>query len=357
GSAVTSIGKEAFYECTGLTGTLNIPDSVTTIGQDSFKYCNFNNVNVSSSNNHYGLATNVGDAHILVAKNGDQCLKNYGSNDIIGKIAFGTLTIPDSEDVTLIGEGAFGGCSGLTGTLTIPSRVTSIGEGAFRECSFNEVVNNSSIFSLINSAGITADKLSQTNPGFMLTTLDIPQDGDVDMNIKNIVFACGDDITIPSNINGHKVISIGDPNSKDFDDGYIAFAGSNMEKLDSNLVNEIYGRSFYNCRYLTKADFPNVKKIYDSAFENTKNLRKISLPKIEAISAEAFEFDNSINWVEIDASRNPEAEGMNIEQIFGEHNSSANGKLHNTSSDGTYKEQWLNKLCGGGDHHGWKWDN
>ena len=45
----------------------------------------------------------------------------------------GTITIPSS--VTTIGDGAFQGCSGFTGTLTIPSSVTSIGTWAFSSCS------------------------------------------------------------------------------------------------------------------------------------------------------------------------------------------------------------------------------
>lgn len=58
----------------------------------------------------------------------------------IGDFAFdgcsgftGTLTIPGS--VTEIGTNAFMDCSGFTGTLTIPGRVTKIGINAFRSCS------------------------------------------------------------------------------------------------------------------------------------------------------------------------------------------------------------------------------
>ena len=58
----------------------------------------------------------------------------------IGKWAFdncsgltGSLTIP--EGVTSIGYCAFRGCSGLTGSLTIPEGVTSIGDKAFYNCS------------------------------------------------------------------------------------------------------------------------------------------------------------------------------------------------------------------------------
>ena len=39
------------------------------------------------------------------------------------------------QNITAIGDGAFEGCSGLTGSLTIPSSVTTIGESAFYGCS------------------------------------------------------------------------------------------------------------------------------------------------------------------------------------------------------------------------------
>ena len=58
----------------------------------------------------------------------------------IGEFAFykcsgltGTLTIPSS--VNTIGNDAFNGCSGFTGSLTIPNSVTTIGPQAFAECS------------------------------------------------------------------------------------------------------------------------------------------------------------------------------------------------------------------------------
>lgn len=39
GSSVTSIGKRAFYKCNKLSGTLNIPNSVTTIADEAFRSC------------------------------------------------------------------------------------------------------------------------------------------------------------------------------------------------------------------------------------------------------------------------------------------------------------------------------
>ena len=82
---VTSIGKYAFFWCSGLT-SITIPNSVTSIGEHAFANCS-------------GLTS---------------------------------ITIPNS--VTSIGNGAFSGCSGLT-SITIPNSVTSIGNGAFLGCS------------------------------------------------------------------------------------------------------------------------------------------------------------------------------------------------------------------------------
>ena len=83
-NSVTSIGKYAFYGCSGLT-SVTIPNSVTSIGNYSFWGC-------------FGLTS---------------------------------VTIPNS--VTSIGNYAFRYCSGLT-SVTIPNSVASIGNGAFSGC-------------------------------------------------------------------------------------------------------------------------------------------------------------------------------------------------------------------------------
>jgi len=73
---VTSIGSDAFYDCSGLAALL-IPNSVTNLGNGAFEYC--------------GGLTNI----------------SIGTN------------------VTTIGSAAFASCSNLTG-IAIPRGVTSI---------------------------------------------------------------------------------------------------------------------------------------------------------------------------------------------------------------------------------------
>jgi len=86
-NTVTSIGYCAFRGVQGLT-SIEIPDSVTNIGENAFAFC-------------YDLT--------------------------------GDLTIPNSVDT--IGAGAFFYCQGFGGTLTIGESVVFIGDEAFRNCS------------------------------------------------------------------------------------------------------------------------------------------------------------------------------------------------------------------------------
>ena len=84
-NSVKSIGRAAFYECSGLA-SITIPNSVISIGSAAFYECS-------------GLAS---------------------------------ITIPNS--VTSISDDAFAGCSGLT-SVTIGNNVTNIGSFAFDDCS------------------------------------------------------------------------------------------------------------------------------------------------------------------------------------------------------------------------------
>ncbi len=107
-NSVTSIGKYAFYGCSGLT-SITIPNSVTSIGESAFNGCS-------------GLTS-------VTIPNSVTSIGQYAFCDCSGLTS---VTIPNS--VTSIGDYAFEGCSGLT-SVTIPNSVTSIGDGAFSYCS------------------------------------------------------------------------------------------------------------------------------------------------------------------------------------------------------------------------------
>ena len=133
--SVTSIGALAFYGCTKLTGDLTIPDSVTAIGSSAFSGCTGFNGSLSlpaaltaiEGNVFYGCTGLTGSLTLPAV------LTTIGNDAFSGCAGLtGGLTLPAT--LTTIGNSAFSGCTGLTGGLSIPSGVTAIGSSAFSGC-------------------------------------------------------------------------------------------------------------------------------------------------------------------------------------------------------------------------------
>ena len=102
--SVTSIGDRAFYGCPSLKSIV-IPDGVTSIGDKAFYYCE-------------SLKSIVIPASVT----------SIGEDAFCHCSSFLSIVIPDG--VTSIGDGAFMSCESLE-SIVIPDSVTSIGEFAF----------------------------------------------------------------------------------------------------------------------------------------------------------------------------------------------------------------------------------
>ena len=160
GCPVTGIGANAFSTCSGLTGTLAIPDSVTYIGDYAFQNCS-------------GLSN---------------------------------VTVPDS--VTSLGFDAFSGCSGLT-SVTLPSGLTSISEGLFSGCSgLTTVVMPVSVTRIERYAFLGCQSLTNITIPATVTSIEDEAfsgcnglaDGDGFVIVRDVLYGyCGDaaEITIP----------------------------------------------------------------------------------------------------------------------------------------------------------------
>ncbi|MDE6321363.1 MAG: leucine-rich repeat domain-containing protein [Muribaculaceae bacterium] len=129
-ASVTTIGDDAFRDSWALT-EVTIPSTVTSIGSGAFTYCNhLASVTIPNSITRIGYMTFFDCAELT-----DVSIPNSVTE--IGEFAFyycsrlTELSIPSS--VTVIGDNAFRGCRGVT-SVTIPASVAYIGQEAFVAC-------------------------------------------------------------------------------------------------------------------------------------------------------------------------------------------------------------------------------
>ena len=134
GKMVTQIADNGFANCTALK-QINLPDNINIIGEQAFSGCSsLNSINIPD---------------------GTSVIGNYA---FYGCSSLSSVTIPDG--VTSIGVHVFEGCYSLT-SVVIPDSVTSIGEYAFEGCeSLTSVVIPNSVTSIGDSAFIGCDSLT-----------------------------------------------------------------------------------------------------------------------------------------------------------------------------------------------------
>lgn len=243
---VTHIEENAFDGCTGLTGPLTIPESVTVIKSYAFSGCS-------------GLT--------------------------------GPLTIPDN--VIAIEKWAFLGCSGLTGPLTIPETVSYIGSCAFDDeillgykrrrflnADFHEIVEAELQNAWTDEWGVrySQDRKLLLKAPNDIKSYSIPYGTEV--ICSRAFFECEhlENLVIPNTIE-----AIGD----------LAFVRcySLLDLKIPDSVTHIGDEAFYDCLYLKKIELSNsIKTIGEYTFGYCQDLDDIRIPaSVKYIATGAFD--------------------------------------------------------------------
>ena len=260
----TSIGPGAFSTCTSLT-SLSLVGSFQTIGEHAFASCN--------SLTSLSLTCDVQkiDDYAFLTCNSLTSLSLTGDIQKIGDYAFyfcpslKTVTLPKS--LTSIGLLAFGSCTSLD-SIEIPGTVTEIGGFAF---------SNSGLTSVKIDEGVQSTGAHMFNSCAKLTTVTFPE---------SLTTIADGSFAYCSNLNHVKipasVTSI----------GYAAFSNcTSLSKITlQDGVKTIGADAFYSCKELTSITLPDsVTDIGKEAFGNCSKLESITIPKnVTTIEPDTF---------------------------------------------------------------------
>ena len=266
-NGVTYIGVDAFFQCDRIT-SVTFPDSVTTIGRSAFSWCDrLATVNLSAN-----LET-ISDSAFYSTAIKSITIPNGVTQ--IGTHAFGSCysltsaTIPES--VENIGQGAFGGCKKLASVI-IPESVTKIEYGAFRDCtSLENIAIPSSVtdiesYAFSGCSSLTGITVDASNTAFSSDENGVLFNKDKTRLINYPVANTRTSYIIPDSVT--EIASKAFSGCANLTDITIPYGATNIESY-----------AFSGCTGITSIVIPDsVTAIGYDAFRNCSNLSAITLP-------------------------------------------------------------------------------
>ena len=237
-----SIAENAFYGCMNIT-SINIPSSVTSIGEYAFRSCT--GLPVSENQLRYAdtyLIEGIDqDATSYVIKDGTKWIGDGAFKSWYHNLT--SVTIPNS--VIRIGADAFLSCNQLL-KITIPANVTSIGEAAFAYCNNLSSITCDALTPPVLDEGYTAvfENVDKTIPVYVpeaSITAYQAADGWKDFtNIKKNLFTVtfvdwnGDEIDSQNVKAGNNAVAPADPTREGYT--FIGWDNDDLTNISSDLI-------------------------------------------------------------------------------------------------------------------------
>ena len=333
---VTTIGVQAFYSCSALASVF-IPASCTSIDGNPFSGCDAlkeivvdeDNPNFSS---HDGVLYDKNVETLLACPGSKSFIDIPSSVTTIGDWAFdgcSALTLVSMPEVTTIGDWAFSDCSALT-SVEMPS-VTTIGEGAFYYCRALTSVDIPASVTMIGDhafsycSSLTSvcchwDEPLECDPEFrigvlMNATLYVPT-GTVDAyrsvfpwsefaNIEERDYS-GSGIAGTFEVDGiyYNILSE-DERTVEVTESPYGYAGDVVIPAEVTYdggtysVTAIGDWAFSDCSALTLVSMPEVLTIGGGAFDGCSALTLVSMPEVTTIGDWAFSECSALTSVEM----------------------------------------------------------
>ncbi len=315
-------GEDSFFANCTVLNKISIPDSLWYVSEDSFRGCDADNITIGCSVNHplidwlkgFGFTKFDFDADMeteseipestpvpevstpvptmapasTASADGFRWEANGEGGVTVwytDYTATGAITIPreiEGKKVTMIGDMAFMGCTGIT-EIEIPNTVTRIGEMAFADCFWLKSIR------IPNSVTIFGDMMFMNCTG--LRSVELP---DSMMNIGAMTFSgCSSlsEVKLPYNLQ-----MIGD----------MAFENClNLSYVEfSDSIYSIGEGAFYNCPALSDIRLPyGLLEIGGSAFQGCTGLTYLQIPDcVMSIGDSAFSDCTGLTFLEIPGS-------------------------------------------------------
>ena len=287
--SVTSIGSYAFERCFSLT-SITIPSGVTSIGTNAFENCDvLTSINVDENNTEFSsidgiLFDKIASTLIMcpVGREGEYNIPDgvtsIGDNAFENCLNLTSITIPDS--VTSIGNRAFYFCFDLT-NITIPSSVTSIGVAAFSQCAaLTDIVIPGSVTVVSDSAFYNCYNLASVKISASVTSIGTY----AFRNCSNLT-----SVTVPVSVTSIMKSAFSDCTS--LTDVYYSGTEEQWDSISIDSYNEPLTGAAMHYNWTDPITLPsNLTTIESQAFANLPNVNSVRIPAtVTSIADDAFD--------------------------------------------------------------------